>query len=246
MPIRVGTCGWQYDDWRGEFYPDDLPKTAWLAAYAERFDTVECDNAFYRLPTRETFEKWAAQLPGGFTMAVKASRFLTHIKRLSDPEEPVKRMLEACQGLGDKLGPILLQLPPTMKVDVERLDACLACFPRSVRVAVEPRHESWWTEDLRSLLERRHAVVAWADRLGKPLDPTWRTADWAYLRLHEGREAFPPDYAAPTLRRWVRAIDTRFEGDEDIFVYFNNDPGAAAVRNARAMQEMVRQRRAIA
>jgi uncharacterized protein YecE (DUF72 family) len=238
MTTRVGTCGWQYDDWRDEFYPADLPKTAWLSAYAESFDTVECDNAFYRLPKRETFEKWAGMLPDGFTMALKASRFLTHIKRLKEPEEPVKRLLEACGGLGDRLGPILLQLPPTMKVDVDRLDACLACFPPSVRVAVEPRHDTWWTDEVRQVLEQRRAALTWSDRLGKPVAPMWRTADWGYLRLHEGRLEFPPDYGASRLRRWLRHIDETWPKKAEVFVYFNNDPGAAAVRNAKTLQRM--------
>lgn len=238
MTTRVGTCGWQYDDWRDVFYPDDLPKTRWLAKYAETFGTVECDNAFYRLPSRETFAKWAGVLPDGFTMALKASRFLTHIKRLKDPEEPVKRLLDACEGLGDRLGPILVQLPPTMKVDVDRLDACLACFPKAVRVAVEPRHETWWTDEVKHILERRGAALTWSDRLGKAVAPMWRTTDWGYVRLHEGRDTYPPDYSAATLRRWMRHVDETWHADEEVFVYFNNDPGAAAVRNALTMQRM--------
>jgi uncharacterized protein YecE (DUF72 family) len=238
MAVRIGTCGWQYDDWRDAFYPHDLAKTSWLAEYSKTFDTVECDNAFYRLPKRETFEKWATMLPDGFTMAVKASRFLTHVKRLKDPDEPVQRLLEACGGLGDRLGPILVQLPPTMKADVERLDACLACFPGSVRVAVEPRHDTWWTDGVRRTLERHKAALAWSDRLGKAVAPMWRTAAWGYVRLHQGRDDFPPDYGKPVLRRWLRHIDETWPDRDDVFVYMNNDPGAAAIRNALTLQEM--------
>jgi uncharacterized protein YecE (DUF72 family) len=238
MAVRVGTCGWQYDDWRDAFYPHDLAKTKWLPAYAESFDTVECDNAFYRLPKRETFETWAASLPDGFTMAVKASRFLTHIKRLKDPEEPVKRLLESCTGLGDRLGPILVQLPPTMKADVERLDDCLRQFPRDVKVAVEPRHDTWWTDDVRRVLERHAAALTWSDRLGKPAAPMWRTTSWGYVRLHQGREEFPPDYGNSTLRRWLRQIDETWSTSDEVLVYFNNDPGAAAVRNAKSLRSM--------
>jgi uncharacterized protein YecE (DUF72 family) len=243
MAIRIGTCGWQYDDWRGAFYPRDLPKTSWLGAYAQTFDTVECDNAFYRLPTRETFEKWAAALPDGFTMAVKASRFLTHVKRLKDPEEPVRRLVEHCAGLGDRLGPILLQLPPNLKVDVERLDATLACFPASIRVAVEPRHESWWTDDVRAVLENRRAPLVWADRLGRPITPLWRTADWAYVRLHEGRAHPWPNYGDAALRTWLSRIADSWTPSDDVFVYFNNDPGAAAVRNAKTLIRMTDNKR---
>jgi uncharacterized protein YecE (DUF72 family) len=239
MPIRVGTCGWQYDDWRGSFYPAELAKTRWLAAYSDSFDTVECDNAFYRLPTRETFEKWAGQLPDGFLMSVKASRFLTHIKRLKDPDEPVKRLLEACDGLGDRLGPVLVQLPPTLKADAERLRACLSCFPPRVRVAVEPRHDSWWTDEIREILTEHGAALVWSDRLRKPQAPLWRTADWGYLRLHQGRLDFPPDYHPATLRRWLHRLRDAWAADEPVFVYFNNDPGAAAVRNALTMRQML-------
>ncbi|MGH8890116.1 MAG: DUF72 domain-containing protein [Acidothermaceae bacterium] len=238
MSLRIGTCGWQYDDWRDAFYPHDLAKTKWLQAYAESFDTVECDNAFYRLPTRETFAKWAAAVPDGFTMAVKASRFLTHVKRLKDPGEPVKRLLEALGGLGDRLGPVLLQLPPTMKADFERLDECLRQFPRNIKVAVEPRHDTWWTDDLRRVLERHRAALTWSDRLGKPVAPLWRTTSWGYLRLHQGREDFPPDYTTRQLRNWVQRIDQMWTADETTFVYLNNDPGAAAIRNALTLQHM--------
>jgi uncharacterized protein YecE (DUF72 family) len=238
MSLRIGTCGWQYDDWRGAFYAPEIPKRAWLAEYATTFDTVECDNAFYRLPSRETFEKWATALPDGFTMAVKASRFLTHIKRLLDPQEPVKRLYDACSGLGDRLGPILLQLPPTMKADVDRLDACLAEFPAGVRVAVEPRHDSWWTSDLRRVLEKHASPLTWSDRLGKPVAPLWRTADWGYLRLHEGRAKPWPMYGNAALRSWLDRINDTFDAHEDVFVYLNNDPGAAAIKNAKALVGM--------
>jgi uncharacterized protein YecE (DUF72 family) len=240
MTIRIGTCGWQYDDWRGAFYAPEVPKTRWLAEYAGSFDTVECDNAFYRLPQRETFEKWAATLPDGFTMAVKASRFLTHIKRLLDPAEPVKRLFDACSGLGDRLGPILLQLPPTLKVEVDRLDACLAQFPSGVRVSVEPRHDSWWTDEVRQVLEKHRAPLTWSDRLGRPVAPLWRTADWGYLRLHEGKAAPRPMYGDGALRTWVERIDDTFAAHDEVFIYLNNDPGAAAVRNARTLVRMTR------
>jgi uncharacterized protein YecE (DUF72 family) len=239
MAIRVGTCGWQYDDWRTAFYPPELAKTKWLTAYAETFDTVECDNAFYRLPSRETFEKWAAALPDGFTMAVKASRFLTHVKRLKDPAEPVQRLLEACTGLGDRLGPVLVQLPPTMKADVERLDSCLSQFPTSIRVTVEPRHDSWWSTETRRILEKYGTALTWSDRLGKPVAPTWQTTNWGYVRLHQGREQFPPDYTSTRLRQWQQRVEACWKNTDDVFFYFNNDPGAAAIRNAKGMQRMV-------
>lgn len=142
MTLFVGTSGWQYRDWRGVLYPSGCPTRLWLEEYAARFATVEINTTFYRLPSRENFVSWRDRLPGDFVVAVKASRYLTHIKRLKDPAEPVDRLMSHAAGLGPRLGPVLLQLPPTLKVDPELLDTCLACFPPSTRVAVEPRHDS--------------------------------------------------------------------------------------------------------
>ncbi|MFI6785903.1 DUF72 domain-containing protein [Nonomuraea sp. NPDC050383] len=230
MTTWVGTSGWQYKDWRGGLYPDGVPQRLWLETYAETFRTVESNNAFYRLPSPESFAGWRERTPDGFVMAVKASRFLTHIKRLADPEEPVQRLMTAASQLKEKLGPVLLQLPPTLKADPERLDRCLACFPCGVRVAVECRHESWWTPEVRDLLQARGAALCWADRLGRPVAPLWRTAPWGYVRLHEGRATPRPSYGDTSLRTWAGRV--RDAGWQDAYVYFNNDPGGAAVRNA--------------
>jgi uncharacterized protein YecE (DUF72 family) len=235
----VGTSGWQYGHWRGVLYPPDVPMRLWLEWYADRFPTVENNNAFYRLPSHETFESWRDRVPPGFVMAVKASRFLTHIKRLKDPEEPVERLMAAAGGLGRKLGPILLQLPPTMRVDSERLDACLRRFPRSVRVAVEPRHASWWCDPVRDVLSERGATLCWSDRLGRPQSPLWRTAEWGYLRLHEGGAGPWPEYGDAALRSWLRRLGEAWD-DGDVYVYFNNDPNGAAVRNAVRFAELAR------
>ena len=166
MPVLAGTSGWQYRHWRGVFYPADVPQRQWLEYYASQFTTVENNGTFYRLPARESFEQWRARTPDGFVMAVKASRYLTHIRRLRDPEEPVRRMLEAFAGLGDRLGPVLLQLPPTMRADEQLLDQTLGLFPADVRVAVEPRHQSWWSDRTREILSARNAALCWADRAG--------------------------------------------------------------------------------
>ncbi|MCT9931902.1 DUF72 domain-containing protein [Planotetraspora sp. A-T 1434] len=233
MPMFVGTSGWQYADWRDVLYPG-LPQRVWLEKYGEAFATVENNNAFYRLPKRETFEAWRERTPGDFVMAVKASRFLTHIKRLKDPEEPVERLMGVAEGLGPKLGPILLQLPPTLEVDADRLRRCLARFPAKVRVAVEPRHASWWTDEIRELLAERDAALCWADRQGRPSSPLWRTAEWAYLRFHEGRAKPWPSYGDQSLKTWIDRL-----GDVgDAYVYFNNDPGGAAVRNAMRFADL--------
>ncbi len=163
MPVLAGTSGWQYRHWRDEFYPRDVPQRRWLEYYAGQFATVENNGTFYRLPARDAFERWRERTPDGFVMAVKASRYLSHVRRLRDPAEPVHRMLGAFAGLGDRLGPVLLQLPPTMRADEELLDGALAQFPPTVRVAVEPRHPSWWSDRVRAVLTARGAALCWAD-----------------------------------------------------------------------------------
>jgi uncharacterized protein YecE (DUF72 family) len=229
--LTIGTSGWQYRDWRGPFYPPGVPQRLWLEEYATHFDVVEVNNAFYRLPERATFEQWRARTPAGFRFAVKMSRYLTHNKRLKDPAEPVARFLDRADGLGDKLGPVLVQLPPTLKAALPALDETLSKFPPHVRVTVEPRHDTWFTDDCRRLLERHGAALCWADRKGRPTTPLWRTTDWVYLRMHEGRARPWPRYGRSALTTWVQ----RLEGIEEAYVYFNNDPGGAAVIDAGVM-----------
>jgi uncharacterized protein YecE (DUF72 family) len=234
MPVLIGTSGWQYRDWRGVLYPDRMPQRLWLEEYARRFTTVENNNTFYRLPPQETFADWRARTPRGFTMAVKASRYLTHMKRLRDPEEPVHRLLTRAAGLGDRLGPMLLQLPPDLRADPAALDACLGCFPAGVRVAVEPRHDSWWIGEVREVLEHRGAALCWADRGSSPVTPPWRTADWGYVRFHAGRARPWPRYGRQALASWARRITETWPATAQVYAYFNNDPGGAAVRDAAA------------
>ena len=234
--LRVGTSGWQYRDWRGVFYPPGLAQRAWLEYYSGRYGTVENNAAFYRLPSRETFAAWRARTPDGFVMAVKASRYLTHVRRLRDPAEPVGRLMRAAAGLGDRLGPVLLQLPPNLPADARALEDCLREFTRfpGTRVAVEFRHPSWWAEETRQALERHGAALCWADRAGHPVTPLWRTADWGYLRFHEGAAQPWPRYGAPVLRTWAQRMARAWPGDADVFVYFNNDQGGAALHDATA------------
>jgi uncharacterized protein YecE (DUF72 family) len=191
------------------------------------------------------FERWRDETPGGFVVAVKASRYLTHIRRLRDPAEPVARLTARAEGLGDRLGPYLLQLPPTLRVAPEALDACLACFPGDARVAVEPRHESWWTDDVRDVLTRRHAALCWADRLGRPATPLWRTTDWGYLRMHEGAASPRPSYGRAALATWLDRLGAAWplrSAAADVFVFFNNDRGGAAIHNARTLCRMAGRR----
>jgi uncharacterized protein YecE (DUF72 family) len=239
MPVLVGTSGWQYRDWRGRFYPPDLPQRRWLEHHAAAFATTEVNNSFYRLPAREVFEAWAQRTAPDYVVTVKASRFLSHIRRLREPEEPVARLMERAAGLGGKLGPVLLQLPPDLQCEVERLDACLACFPAGTRVAVEPRHPSWWNADLRDVLHDRGAALVWADRGSTPVAPLWRTTSWGYLRLHAGGGEAVWPYVEDVLRMWSARLAETWDDDEDVFVYTNNDPGGAALRDAVTLGRLV-------
>ncbi|KAB1150497.1 DUF72 domain-containing protein [Streptomyces luteolifulvus] len=232
MTLFVGTSGWQYKDWRDLVYPAGVPTRLWLEEYTRLFATVEINNAFYRLPTKENFESWRDRVPADFVVAVKASRYLTHIKRLKDPEEPVHRLMTHAEGLHDRLGPVLLQLPPTLRADPGLLDACLGCFPSGTRVAVEPRHDSWWTPEVRKVLESRRAALCWADVQARPVAPLWRTTDWGYVRFHEGRAQPWPRYGRRSLDTWIDRIATTWSDAEDVYAYFNNDPGGAAVKDA--------------
>jgi uncharacterized protein YecE (DUF72 family) len=246
VPLLVGTSGWQYRDWRGAFYPERLPVDRWLEHYSTRFPTVENNGTFYRLAAPETFADWRARTPAGFVMAIKASRYLTHVRRLREPAEPVARLLGAAVRLGDCFGPVLLQLPPTMQSDPGALDGCLGQFSSqwpaliagasgTLRVCVEFRHPSWETQEVRDILAHHNAALCWSDRRGRPLAPLWRTADWGYLRLHEGAAQPWPRYGRQALRTWLRRISDSFPPQADVFAYFNNDQHAAAPADAQAL-----------
>jgi uncharacterized protein YecE (DUF72 family) len=257
VAVIAGTSGWQYRHWRGVFYPADVPQRAWLEYYASQFATVENNGTFYRLPAREVFASWRDRVGTDFVMTVKASRYLTHVRRLRDPAQPVKRLLDAAEGLGDRLGPVLLQLPPDLRAAPGLLADCLRQFPAAVRVAVEPRHGSWWTDEVRDVLAARGAALCWADRKGTAVTPLWRTADWGYLRLHEGEGEGEgkagntgggtgagnglgwPSYSRATLARWAERLMTTWAVDRDVFVYFNNDQRGAAPRDAARLAAIV-------
>jgi uncharacterized protein YecE (DUF72 family) len=237
--LHVGTSGWQYRDWRGAFYPKGLAQARWLPHYAERFATVELNNSFYRLPERATFERWREQTPDDFVVAVKMSRFLTHLRRLREPAEPVERFLERARGLGGRLGPVLLQLPPRFRVDADRLAGALDRFPKDARVAVEPRDDSWFDDRVRGVLEERGAALCLADS-PRRRTPAWRTAPWGFVRFHEGRASPHPCYGERALATWAERIASLWDADADVYCYFNNDTHACAVRDAVAFARLAR------
>ncbi|MFM7718454.1 MAG: DUF72 domain-containing protein [Actinomycetota bacterium] len=233
--IRIGTSGWQYDDWSGPFYPRGLPRARWLSFYAERFPAVELNRSFYRLPREEDFRRWRDATPEGFTMAVKASRFLTYLRRLRDPAEPVARLWSAARALGPRLGPVLFQLPPAFPVDLARLDRTLAALPEGMRAAFEFRDPSWHATAVFERLEMVGAALVWPDRPGErarlPL-----LSGWAYLRLHRGRTD-APGYPPAKLRRIasrIAALPAR-----EVWAFCNNDKGGEAIRDARTLTRLV-------
>ena len=232
--LWVGTSGWQYRHWDGTFYPRELPNRRWLEFYSRRFRVVEVNNTFYHPPPAATFSKWRDATPPDFVVAVKMSRFLTHLKRLLDPEEPVQRFMERAVRLRPKLGPVLVQLPPRFGVDVARLARVLEIFGSDwpgVRVAVEFRDDSWYVDEVRELLERHGAALVLADS-PRRRQPFWRTADWGFVRFHEGRATPRPCYGERALRSWVERIEELWGPRGEVFAFFNNDPRACAIRDA--------------
>lgn len=230
MTVWIGTSGWQYADWRERFYPRGLAQKGWLRRYSDAFATVEVNATFYRLPKPGVAENWARTVPEDFVLVLKASRYLTHIKRLRDPAEPVQRFMGVARAVGDKLGPVLLQLPPNLQADLDALHDTLGTFPSDVRLAVEPRHDSWFTEDCYAILRGRNAALCLADRKGS-IVPEVATADWGYVRFHEGRGTPRPGYTARELDAWAARLAELWPSGE-VFAFFNNDHRACAVRDA--------------
>jgi uncharacterized protein YecE (DUF72 family) len=230
--LRIGTSGWQYRHWRRCFYPTDVPTTRWLEYYAAHFETVEVNNTFYRLPSAATFGDWHARVPPRFAFAIKASNYLTHYRRLREPEEAVARLLQRSAPLRSKRAVILLQLPPNLKSAPDDLDATLRAFGSQVRVAVEVRHPSWFCDDVRSVLTDHGAALCFADRGSRATTPCWNTAGWTYLRFHSGRARPESCYGDQALRSWVGRLVDEFTNDIDGFVYFNNDAHGCALRDA--------------
>jgi uncharacterized protein YecE (DUF72 family) len=238
VSVLVGTSGWQYDDWRDVFYPHAAPRRAWLAFYAAKFATVEVNNTFYRLPEADTFRRWASETPDGFVVAVKVSRYLSHIKRLVEPEEPIARFVERASALGPRLGPALLQLPPDFTRDDNRLRRVLERWPANLRLAVEFRHRSWFDNDVFALLAAHGVALCLTDRHG-PREPLVATAPWGYVRLHQGTASPEPCYGRTALRSWAERIRSCWDPGADVYVYFNNDHRACAVRNAMTFRRLV-------
>ena len=236
--IRVGCSGWQYKHWRGSFYPGDLPQKRWFEHYAGVFDTVEINNSFYRLPEAGTFADWASRAPARFLFAVKASRFLTHMKKLKDPEEPVERFFSRARALGRHLGPVLYQLPPGFKLDLPRLEHFLHVLPKDVRHVLEFREPSWYTDRVYELLTRHSVALCVHDMPGSATGRQ-RIGPFVYVRFHGASGRYDGSYPDSRLESWAAWLEEQAAAGIHVYAYFNNDVGGHAPRNAVTLRRQL-------
>jgi len=231
MRYYIGTSGWHYSHWQDRFYPEALSKAKWLEFYASRFTTVELNNSFYRLPSEAAFATWYELSPANFVFAVKVSRFVTHIKRLKDTEEAVERFIGRAKILGEKLGPLLYQLPPNMHRNDERLESFLVTLPRGLKHVVEFRHQSWLEAKVFGILHKYNIGFCVFDMPSLSC-PLLATADFAYIRFHGGSELYASCYPDEELADWARRLADLAVNLKAVYIYFNNDAEAFAVSNA--------------
>ena len=233
--FRVGTSGFQYDHWKGVFYPEDLSKSDWIGHYAKHFDTVEINNTFYQLPAAETFDSWREAAPKGFLYVLKFSRYGTHIKHLKDPADTTGLFLERARRLENHLGPILVQLRPNWHANPERLAAFLEAAPSEQRWALEFRDPTWLCDEIYEILREHKAALVIHDLIED--HPRVVTADWVYLRFHGAGNGgdYPPEALSGSAQRVKRHL---WEG-RDVYAYFNNDAEGYAVANARDLRSFV-------
>jgi uncharacterized protein YecE (DUF72 family) len=238
-PVRVGCSGWNYAHWGERVYPQGLPPRRWLEHYATLFDTVEINTTFYRLPRRVSVAAWVEESPPGFVFTVKASRFLTHMKRLTDVERGIRRFYERIEPLVDspKMGPVLWQLPESFHRNDERLAAALAKLPEG-RHCFEFRHSSWFVEDVFTLLREHAVALVIADHPARPFQADELTADWTFVRFHHGSRGRNGNYSDRELEGWSRRI-ADWRRQAEVFAYFNNDWEGYAVRNGLKLMRLL-------
>jgi uncharacterized protein YecE (DUF72 family) len=230
MDLYVGTSGFSYKEWKGTFYPDDLPEKKMLPFYSERFRTVEINNTFYRIPKPSVLEGWAAEVPAEFKFVLKASRRITHLQRLKDTDDSVSYFLKVAAVLKEKLGPLLFQLPPFLKKDAARLREFLGRLPENPRAAFEFRHQSWFDEEVFDLLRQHKAALCIAEAETDLQIPFVSTADWGYLRLRR------PDYGEPELKEWAQRL--RQQGWREVFVFFKHEEAGKGPQMARKFLQL--------
>jgi uncharacterized protein YecE (DUF72 family) len=237
--VRIGTSGWHYDHWRGPFYPEGLPTGRMLEHYRRHFDTVELNTTFYRLPPKAGVRAWRDGVSGRFVFAAKGSRFITHMKKLKDPRPALRRYFAHTGLLGRKLGPVVFQLPPRWGLDLARFEAFLRALPPGHRYSFELRDPSWHVEEVYRLLRRRRAAFCLFDLAGFEA-PDVVTADFVYVRLHgPGPGRYQGSYSDAALGEWARRIQGWTRAGRRVYVYFDNDQAAYAVRNALVLKALL-------
>lgn len=236
--ILIGTSGWSYDHWRGNFYPEELPHEQWLKYYAKHFLSVEINSSFYHLPEKKTLQHWQQTVPDDFIFCVKASRYITHMKKLNDPQQSLATFFEHISLLGEKLGPILFQLPPHWNFNAERLNGFLHMLSADYCYAFEFRDQSWHNAEAYDLLSKHNAAFCIYELDGF-LSPKKITADFVYVRLHGPNGAYQGSYGAPTLSGWAGAFSTWSSQGREIYCYFDNDEAGYAAQNALQLNEML-------
>ncbi len=241
MPkLRIGCSGFAYDSWRHVFYPEDMPQQQWFNFYVGRFSTVELNVTFYRLPQKETFMKWCKDSPENFAFSIKGSRFITHIKKLKDIQEPIDAFFSRATALGEKLEVVLWQLPPAFKADAGRLKEFLELIrPYSVRNTFEFRNEGWLNKKILSILEKENAAVCMADWPGF-LDDLPVTADFVYSRRHGEAGNYASSYSTEALKKDAKRIKAYMRQGKDVYMYFNNDAFGYAPKNASELRELLK------
>lgn len=238
MTIRIGTSGWHYAHWVGPFYPPDLPSEKMLSFYATEFETVEVNNSFYRLPKAKTLFAWRDGTPDSFTFAFKASRYITHMKRLREADGPLTNMIDHAHSLDPKLGPILFQLPPKWRVDAERLRQFLGLIPKHIRVAFEFRDPSWFVDGVFEMLRHSGSAFCIYDFSGST-SPLMLTSDLVYIRLHGPDGPYRGLYDAAALSTWAEHISDWHARGRDVYCFFDNDERGYAAQNARELKNLL-------
>ncbi len=236
--IHIGTSGWNYDHWKGPFYPENLSVREWLNYYVQQFRTVEINNSFYQLPAKKTFEQWREGTPEGFIFSVKASRYITHMKKLREPEKSLADFIERARFLKNKAGPVLFQLPPRWHANPERLSEFLNALPEDFRYTFEFRDSTWWNDETYETLEKHGAAFCIFELAGQH-SPREVTADFIYIRLHGPGAAYQGQYSTETLAGWAGAFSAWQDKGIEIFCYFDNDQNGYAAQDARRLQEMI-------
>jgi uncharacterized protein YecE (DUF72 family) len=236
--IHIGTSGWNYEHWKRVFYPPDISSNDWLKFYADTFDTVEINNTFYKLPSKDTIKKWHDTVKKNFLFTVKASRYITHMKKLKEPKDALKQFFKNVENLGDKLGPILFQLPPRWKINSERLNSFLRLLSKDFRYTFEFRDSSWWDQSTYECLQKYNSAFCIYELAGT-VSPKEVTADFIYIRLHGPDGAYQGSYETKTLSGWVGAFSAWTKKKKEVFCYFDNDQNGYAALNARQLKKMV-------